>query len=220
MAGLCACLLAGLLQIPDARAERDVVLVHGFLSNGRDLATLRSSLERSGWRVHQFDYRPSDGRVAIGELAARLKTFIGQELPDGATFALVGFSMGGIVGHWYVEKLGGHTRVSHLVTIGSPHRGTLFAFLGITRGVRDLQPGSRVLRSLATVPRVPMTTVWTPLDLMIFPSWNSKITGAESHTVWNLAHPLLLEDPRVFRVTMNAIDRPPAESRDGSKSAP
>jgi pimeloyl-ACP methyl ester carboxylesterase len=43
---------------------------------------------------------------------------------------VVGHSKGGLIGRYYIQKLGGAARVRHLVTLGTPHRGTPWAYSG------------------------------------------------------------------------------------------
>ena len=44
---------------------------------------------------------------------------------------IVGHSMGGLIGLYYIKRLGGHQRVRRLVMMGSPVRGTWAALLGV-----------------------------------------------------------------------------------------
>ena len=62
---------------------------------------------------------------------------------------IIGHSMGGLIGLYYVKKLGGHTRVRKLIMMGTPVRGTWAALAGVVdaRPVVDL-----VLAALAAQP--------------------------------------------------------------------
>ena len=55
--------------------------------------------------------------------------------------------MGGLVARYYVQRLGGDVRVHTLVTLGTPHGGTLPARLFPHPLVRQLRPGSDVVPS-------------------------------------------------------------------------
>ncbi len=48
--------------------------------------------------------------------------------------------MGGLIGLYYIKKLGGHTRVRKLVMMGTPVRGTWAALFGVVtlRALVDL----------------------------------------------------------------------------------
>jgi hypothetical protein len=66
--------------------------------------------------------------------------------------------MGGLIGLYYVKKLGGHDKVRKLVMVGTPHRGTWVALLGIlmmgafSESSWQLLPHSGLLDELARGP--------------------------------------------------------------------
>ena len=65
--------------------------------------------------------------------------------------------MGGLVGLYYLKRLGGRHRVRRLVMLGTPAQGTWSALLGLVTaplGLASLQllPGSPFLRELAEMP--------------------------------------------------------------------
>lgn len=159
--------------------RRTVVLVHGIWDTSRVFARMARWLEGRGYQALAVDLTPSDGAVGLDELAGQLREFVERELEAGETFDLVGFSMGGLVSRYYVQRLGGVERVGRLITIASPHRGTYWAFTGGNVGSRQMRPGSEFLRELnrdvASLERVRLASVWTPLDLMILPAWSSRL---------------------------------------------
>ena len=64
---------------------------------------------------------------------------------------IVGHSEGGLIGRYYVQKLNGAKHVSRLVTLGTPHRGTPWAYLGrlvrqVVPSVRQMMPNSQFRR--------------------------------------------------------------------------
>jgi pimeloyl-ACP methyl ester carboxylesterase len=70
---------------------------------------------------------------------------------------IVGHSMGGLVGLYYLKRLGGRHRVRRLVLLGTPTRGTWSALLGLITaplGLASWQllPGSPFLRELSEGP--------------------------------------------------------------------
>jgi hypothetical protein len=86
---------------------------------------------------------------------------------------LVGHSLGGLVARYLVQRLGGDNRVESLVTLGTPHGGTLWAHMLPTPLVRQLRPDSPLLRELAEPApgcRTPVTAVYSDMDQMLVPS--------------------------------------------------
>ena len=107
--------------------SRAVVLVHGIWDTSRVFRRMTRWLEDRGFRVLAVDLVPSDGTVGLDVLAGQLRDFVERKLAPGESFDLIGFSMGGLVSRYYVQRLGGMERVRRLITISAPHRGTLWA---------------------------------------------------------------------------------------------
>jgi triacylglycerol lipase len=160
-------------------APRAVVLVHGIWDTSRVFGRMSRYLAARGFRPLAVDLMPSDGTVGLEELAAQLSAFVQRELAPGESFDLVGFSMGGLVCRYYVQRLDGVERVGRLITISSPHRGTLWAFTARNVGSRQMRPNSVFLRDLnrdvKILERVGHASIWTPLDLMILPAGSSRL---------------------------------------------
>ena len=91
---------------------------------------------------------------------------------------IVGHSLGGVIARYYVQRMGGSARVDTLVTLGSPHSGTLGAHLIPTALGRQLRPGSPPLTELAG-PAPGCTTrflvVWSRMDQMVVPQRNARL---------------------------------------------
>lgn len=181
-------------------ARPSVVLVHGFGDTHRVFGVMSRYLGDRGWSVYAPDLRPSRGEVSLADLADQLRTFIGCQVPPDP-IALVGFSMGGIVSRYYVQRLGGLARVRQLVTISSPHHGTRTAYLFDRPGCRQMRPASKFLLELerdiqATLGRLDVTSIWTPYDLTIVPASSSALDIGQQVRIPVLLHPWMLRDRR------------------------
>jgi len=89
----------------------------------------------------------------------------------------VGHSLGGLIARYHVQKQGGDRRVESLVTLGTPHQGSVWARVLPTPLVRQLRPGSDVLRALdAPAPgcRTPVTAVYSDLDQVVVPTSSGR----------------------------------------------
>jgi len=122
---------------------------------------------------------PNNGDAPIESLATQLATFIDQTLGTQQPFHLIGFSMGGLVSRYYVQRLGGLSRVQKFITISAPHRGTLLALGSDRLGVKQMRPGSPFLkdlnRDLKQLETIDFYAFWTPFDLLILPPWSSDL---------------------------------------------
>jgi triacylglycerol lipase len=193
-----------------------VLLVHGIDDTGAIFHKMVPALIAAGrQRVDTIDLAPNNGDVGLRELAAQVGRRIEaiRRETRAERVDLVGFSLGGMVSRYYVQKLGGTRTVRRFVTIASPHRGTYAAFFRWNPGAADMRPGSAFLNELEAsaeaLRQVEMTSIWTPLDTMILPSWSSRLPGARERIIPVLSHPWMVVDKRVCRAVVEAIDGVP-----------
>ena len=165
---------------------------------------LREYLEARGFVTHALTFVPNDGKASLEELARQVADFVEQTCAPDEQIDLIGFSMGGIVARYYVQRLSGRNRVSRLITIGSPHRGTWTAMLLGRAGVKQMRPGSAFLRDLNRDP-CGFTSIWTPWDLMVIPANSSVLPGARTIRIHVAAHAMMVRDQRVLRGVGDAL---------------
>jgi triacylglycerol lipase len=184
------------------------VLLHGIDDTSDLFSRLRPFLEKHGREVHAPDLVPNNGTAGLEALAQQIAAYIDETLPNRRV-DLVGFSMGGIVARYYVQRLGGLRRVNHLITVASPHRGTWTAYLRRNPGGRQMRPGSAFLRDLSqdlgNLKILSFTSIWSPFDLMIIPATSSVVREAQSITVPVVAHALMMRDRRVLAQVERAL---------------
>ena len=102
-----------------------VVLVHGIHSNSRDMTRMARHFRAEGREVFTPDLTPNGGQATIEELGKQLANYAKKNVPRGRKFDLVGFSMGGLVSRYYVQRLGGAAHVP---------RGRKFDLVGFSMG--------------------------------------------------------------------------------------
>jgi triacylglycerol lipase len=209
---------AVLAQYPEIRraqpgtARNPVLLVHGFCDSARSMKIMQRWLEKHGWKVFSVDLVPSDGRASLEELALQLATYVNQTIPNYSKIDIVGFSMGGLVSRYYVQRLNGAARVERLITISAPHHGTWLAYLSQRPGCREMRPTSALLNSLNndldSLRRIRFMSVWTPLDLMIIPASSSRLPVGHEQKTWIVAHRLMiLQGTSLRRIEQFLLDQ-------------
>jgi len=194
---------------PHPQPDRNpVLLIHGIADSERNMQWLAHYLRREGWEVHTLSLKPRWAQKGLEPLAQQIDVYAREQFGT-RRFDLVGFSMGGLVSRYYVQRLGGLDRVDHLVTLSAPHNGTILANLIPNRGCREMRPNSAFLRDLATdadrLESLKFTSLYTPLDLVIIPQRSSEMPQANNIRMSVMAHPLMIFDRRCMRVVADAL---------------
>ncbi|HEY9299214.1 MAG TPA: triacylglycerol lipase, partial [Phormidium sp.] len=162
-----------------ATNSNPVLLVHGINDTAAIFSKMAPQLARKGWRVHDIDLTPNNCDRPLDYLAKQIANYVEKTFPPEQPFDIVGFSMGGIVSRYYVQRLGGINRVQRFITVSSPHHGTVLAYLLERPGTIQMRPDSHFLadlnRDFAMLERINFTSIWTPFDLMIMPPTSSQL---------------------------------------------
>jgi triacylglycerol lipase len=179
-----------------------VVLVHGIFDTGSKFKSLQPYLEARGHTCLAPSLTPNDGRDGLPALAQQLKHRIDAAFGPDAPFALVGFSMGGLVSRWYLQELNGHARVDRFAAISAPMQGTIWAYGYPGEGAMQMRPRSDFLARLgATVhrlDRMELLAYWTPFDAVIIPQDSADWQLADSRRIPALCHPCMLWHPELM----------------------
>jgi triacylglycerol lipase len=194
----------GLLVSDVEAAGTPILLVHGIVSNRSIFTLLRRGLTRRGFsNVFAMNYTTlsTDVRTAAARLSEEVERIV--EETGFERVHLIGHSLGGLIGRYYVTRLGGDVRVHTLVTLGTPHAGTYAAYAVPTRLMQQMRPGSGLMRELARPVRGCRTrfiAYWSDSDLAIVPQSSAALRhrdlGARSvrlHGAGHLTLPMLGE---------------------------
>jgi pimeloyl-ACP methyl ester carboxylesterase len=166
-------------------ARIPVLLVHGLVDNRSVFSVMHRSLRRRGFsHVFTWNYSPLLTDVARGatDLAAHVERICERTGHDQVH--VVGHSLGGLIARYLVQRQGGDRRVAGLVTLGTPHEGSVWANVVPTPLIRQLRPGSPVIRELAEPApdcRTRVTAVYSDLDQMVVPTSSGRCEHPDLH---------------------------------------
>lgn len=123
-----------------ARCERPVLLLPGFWGTRRAMRLVEHRLRRDGYGVFSFrlgGFMDTFNTLGIEELGILVHEKIERLYAryDLGPMAIIGHSKGGLIGRYYVKRLGGARRVRTLITLAAPHNGTTTAYAGLALGV-------------------------------------------------------------------------------------
>lgn len=151
-------------QMPPSQAGRSTWLLYCWGGTRGTVADLEGRLARDGFVPTVPHLGGLFGLIntgAIDESARRLKEEIELSLSDQheSRIAIIGHSIGGLIGRYYVSLLGGDRSVHTLIMLGTPHRGNSLAHLihatplgWLSHGLRQLSPKSEIIAALAKAP--------------------------------------------------------------------
>ena len=118
--------------------------------------------------------------------------------------------MGGVVCRYYLQRLSGVDHVERFVAISAPNYGSWLAYASNKPGCVQMRPGSTFLRDLdagkASLSKVAVTTIWTPLDLTILPAKSSRLSIGRENRMWVVAHPLMVRSRQCLGVIAEALE--------------
>ncbi|MFD1218310.1 esterase/lipase family protein [Microbulbifer celer] len=167
--------------------SRVAILVPGIFDRGKSMHRIKDNLEKAGFRAHYINLKPNSGWHGLEPLAQQVHDLVETVTEHGETCAVVGFSMGGIVARYYLQRLGGTARVHKLVTISSPHFGSFWARFLPYRGGRQLCIGSDFLndlnREIALLEPTAPVSIWTPYDITVVPHSSSCLPLGRSFCI-------------------------------------
>jgi triacylglycerol esterase/lipase EstA (alpha/beta hydrolase family) len=197
-----------LMRDPAPRpAKAPVLLVHGVLCNAGVWLGMRASLRARGLGpIYTIDLVPPLASIDdfSDQLAARIEAILAQT--GARTVSLVGHSMGGLVARAYLRRHGA-ARVARVVTVGTPHDGSVLAWLFPGEPLREMRPGNDWLRALnsTALPPVPIVSIWSWHDSMVAPQASSNLSGARNVVIHGVGHNALLRDRRVAALVAEAL---------------
>jgi hypothetical protein len=197
-----------------APARPPVLMLPGFLMPASSFALMRETLVGAGYR----DFKVLDRWpwfTDIDEYAAEGK-WLGDRLrrrTGAQQIALLGHSMGGLVGRTMIHHLGYEPHVSHYVSFGTPHHGTVLGPLAhwYADSAGQMTPGSKFLRALNVHEGKPSpvryTSVHAQFDEIVNPHSSVTLAGAANPVVPFVFHTTMIMMPAVCEATLDALAR-------------
>ena len=186
-----------------------VLLIHGIFDTIRIFNKMSQYLKKLGWEVYYLNLVPNYGILVLDKLAEKVADYVDKTFPPNQLFDLIGFSMGGIVSRYYVQRLGGIDKVKRFITISSPHNGTLTGYALNLAAPKQMRPKSDFLESLNEdsdiLEKINFTSIWTPYDAMILPARSSQIPVGRDIKIDVLLHAWMVSDKKVLQVIVEEL---------------
>ena len=198
--------------------KNPVLLLHGYVGTRRVFQVLEQRLRRDGFSVFSlnlggiFDTFNSKPIPKLAKLVSEKIESLYKRYNIQEKLIVIGHSKGGLIGRCYLKDFHGHRRVKKLITMGTPHKGNLWAILGLltplaffTESIRQMTPMSPFIRRLNRTPwprGVKIVSMFSKSDTVC--PYRSSVLETRNDSVKNLeiphvGHVDFLMKERVYR---------------------
>jgi pimeloyl-ACP methyl ester carboxylesterase len=196
-------------SVPGARVDLPpVLLVHGYINNAGAMYGLWRGLRRAGHPVHTINLEPIYASIDDYACLIDAKVEAAAAASGGRRVVLVCHSMGGLAARAWMRSHGA-AKIERLITLGTPHHGTVHAKFGAGRNARQMEPDSSWLRELggAQAGRWPclVTSVYSLDDNIVAPAGSAHLDGARNIVLAGIGHMSMPMSGRVAREVADLI---------------
>ena len=190
------------LTAPLQPAQRGVVFVHGFFCNRAFWNPWMRMLRARDVPFVAVNLEPPFGSIA-GYTATVESAVARIETATGLAPVIVAHSMGGLAVRAWLAGRGADGVPHHVITVGSPHRGTWLARFARTANGREMRTASSWIDNLETgeslTDRARFTCFYGNCDNIVFPASVATLKGADNRHVPGTAHVQMAFHPDVMR---------------------
>lgn len=204
---------------PDyAENPRPILLVHGVVHNNSAFIPLRRYMEKQGWKnIFSLNYPTRHGSLTkmIDALERRVEEIL--EMTHSNQIDIVGHSLGGLISRYYMSVGNGRGKINHLVTLGTPHKGTPLSkilaipfFGGLRTDLRSDSYFTRLLNQTALPRHSKLTSIYSRHDFVTWPGDNCLVEGLplanfQNIEIESLGHLGLLYSEKSFAAVMESL---------------
>ncbi|RYF15234.1 MAG: alpha/beta fold hydrolase [Comamonadaceae bacterium] len=191
-----------------AQGRQGIVFVHGFMCNRGFWNEWMRRCRSLGHPCIAVNLEPVYG--SIDDYAAIIDAAMDRmHAATGHAPVLVCHSMGGLAARAWWRAHGADRQVAHVVTIGTPHRGTWLARFSRRPNGRQMQLQCAWLQDLVAHERVretpPITCWYSNCDNVVFPASTATLPQADNRFVPGQSHVALAFDPVVVGGTFEIV---------------
>lgn len=194
-----------IVRNPDRPA---VLLVHGYACNrGVWRQWLLDGLP-TRWNIATISLEPVYGSIksyadALDRAITQLRAVSGAD-----RVTLVCHSMGGLAARAYL-RVHRHDAVGRVITIDTPHHGTVFARFGHGENTREMRRASEYVCQLATLDEpIEFVCFASQHDNMIVPRDSQILQCAEAIWFEKIGHLAMIENADVLAKLIEVVERP------------
>jgi triacylglycerol esterase/lipase EstA (alpha/beta hydrolase family) len=158
--------------------------------------------------VYSLSYGPPLASIEsfADQLAGKIDAIIAAT--GARRVMIVAHSMGGLVARAYIRKQG-TGKLARVLTIGTPHHGSMHAWFFPGESLREMRPGNAWLAALnreRVDTALRFVSLWSWHDSMVAPQTSSELPGAVDVALAGIGHNALLGEPEVLAYALAEIE--------------
>jgi pimeloyl-ACP methyl ester carboxylesterase len=187
-----------------------LLFIHGYFCNRAVWQPMIQAASARGHRCAALNLEPLLGSIDAyaSQIEEALSTLLAA---SGAPQAvLIGHSMGGLAARAWM-RAHGDTRVARLITLATPHAGTVLATFAQGENGQQMRHQSSWTTALnaSETPqrRALMTCIYSHHDNVVAPQLSASLEGATNIAVGGLGHVSLMYAERIQALVFADIDR-------------
>ena len=192
--------------------KRPIILIHGLWNTSAIFNNLLNRLDYYDVEYYAPTLDHYFGKVSIIDLAESLDGLIIKKYGNEREIDILGFSMGGIIARYWINKFNGYLRTKRFISIGSPHRGTITAQLvpkSLFKGISQMKISSSLLKELSEydylLKKIDCISFYTKWDFMVFPGWKAYLPVGGKYNLNIYKHKNLVKNPVAIDKIVNSI---------------
>ena len=201
-------------------ARPAVLLVHGYMCNRASWRQwVRKGLPRD-WNVATINLEPV--YVPVGQYADALQRAVEKLRADSGAerVTLVCHSMGGLAARAFVRAKG-HDTIARVITICTPHYGTVFARFAHGENTRQMRRACDYVRGLAEIDEpVEFICFASQHDNLVVPRDSQVLACAEAIWFQKIGHLAMSASDEVLTKLVEAVERPIEQNHDHPRLQP
>jgi len=196
-------------RVPAPTDRLPVILVHGYFGNRGFFGALLRHFEEMGVEpVFAPDFPATfatieDFAAALDRDIERIAAATGQP-----RVVLVCHSMGGLATRRYLADKGS-ARVAKVITIASPHGGTVLSSLGLGANAAQMRRNCDFIAGLQRAETAgapcPFTSIYSLDDNMVTPQDTSRLDWARHVALAGMGHITILQNAATFEAVMKEL---------------
>lgn len=205
-------------------SKNPVLMIYGFGATRRTFSILEKRLYNDGFTVFSINLGGIFGTFNTHKIED-LGAFIDQKIEHlykkyeiRGKLSILAHSKGGLIGRYYVKRLGGDKRVRCLITLGTPHNGNPWALLAmftpvpfLLKSVQQMTPMSGFIKRLKSGPfpkRVKFFSIYSKDDFVCpFPSSVlEEAPNVKNIELEGITHSEFLIKKSVYNVIKHALN--------------